>query len=100
MALSSVRVPVLNSLLFVRDAGTENIPKIDGKSAVWSTDSCVAISCLPDCDGETEITIGPSREMGERGGKLLFDGRLATPSRSVIVESVLRKIITQKNGPR
>jgi len=39
MNSESIRVAVLNSLLFVRDASLENIPEIDGEYSVWSTDS-------------------------------------------------------------
>jgi hypothetical protein len=98
MALNSARLPVLNSLIFVRDEQTPNIPEIDGHGAVWSTTSCVAVSCLPDCDDETEVTIGSAQEV-TKNGTLLFDGRLATPSRTVVVETVLSKAILQIGVP-
>jgi hypothetical protein len=95
---ASVRIPVLNSLLIIRDASTDDLPEIDGNSAVWSTTSCVVVSCLPDCDGETEVTMGEAVEVGS-GGKALFDGRLRTPSRLLIVETVLRKSILELEVP-
>jgi hypothetical protein len=98
MTLKSARLPVLNSLLFIRDGRTRNLPEIDGNGAVWSTASCVAVSCLPDCDGETEVTLGPSSEIGKRG-TLLFDRPLETPSRIVIVETVLGKEVLQIGVP-
>jgi hypothetical protein len=94
VALESVRLPVLNSLIFLRDERTRNIPEIDGNGAAWSTPACVAVSCLPDCDGETEVTIGTVQEV-TKDGALLFDGLLETPSRSMVVETVLRKTILQ-----
>jgi hypothetical protein len=98
MALDSVRLPVLNSLLFLRDEQTRNIPEIDGIGAVWSTTSCVAVGCLPDCDGETEVTVGPADEV-RKDGTLLFDGPLATPSRSMVVETVLSETILRVGVP-
>jgi hypothetical protein len=94
MASTLTRVPVLNSLLYVRDPTTRELPEIDGNQAVWSTASCVAISCLPDSEGDTEVIIGPSSDIAE-DGQPLFDGRIRTPSRTVIVETVLQEIILQ-----
>ena len=98
MTLDSVRLPVLNSLIFLRDEQTRNIPEINGIGAVWSTTSCVAVGCLPDCDGETEVIIGPADEVA-KDGTLLFDRSLATPSGSVVVETVLSETILQIGVP-
>ncbi len=97
MIVRSVRMPILNSLLFIRDASVRQIPKIDGSSAVWFTEFCVAVSCLPDCDGDTEITLGDAQERLE--ATPLFDGRLRTPSRRVIVETVLGRAILETSVP-
>jgi hypothetical protein len=98
MTSNSVRVPVLNSLVFVRDARIHDIPEIDGDSPILSTPSCVAVGCLPDCDGETEITIGAAKDIQE-AGLPAFDGQLETPSGSVIVETVLSERLLQASVP-
>lgn len=98
MKSSSTRVPVLNSLVFIRDPTIEELPKIDGLSAVWVTTSCVAVSCLPDSEGETNIAIGPAQEIG-LSGKPLFDGWLKTPSRALVVETVLKEAIVETRVP-
>jgi hypothetical protein len=98
MTARSTRIPVLNSLLFIRDARIRDLPAIDGNSPLWSTSSCVAVSCLPDCDGATEVTIGAVQELSERGAPL-FDGRLNTPSQNVIVETVLGERILETKVP-
>lgn len=98
MTVSSGHVAVLNSLLFIRDRSIRDIPEIDGNSAVWSTISCIAVSCLPDCEGETEVVIGTAQEVGlERTP--LFDSQLKTPSRTIIVETVLGKKILEMRWP-
>jgi hypothetical protein len=78
---------VPNSLLYVRDPSLLDRPEVDGLTAAWSTPACVAVSCLPDCDGETTIAIGPANEVGTDRA-LVFDGRLETPSHTLIVEIV------------
>lgn len=94
MTARSVKMPVLNSLLFIRDANVKQVPKIDGNSAIWFTEFCVAVSCLPDCDGDTEITLRDAQKQAfERTP--LFDGRLRTPSRHIIVETVLGRTILE-----
>lgn len=96
---ASIRVAVLNSLLFIRDRSVEDIPEIDGNGAVWSTGSCIAISCLPDCDGDTEVTVGAGKDVGLRALPL-FDGTLRTPSRTIVVEGVTRQQLLTMLVPR
>lgn len=96
MRSKSARVPVLNSLLFIRDKNIRDLPEIDGHSSVWSTPSCVAVSCLPDSDGETRVVIGSVEEV-KQDGNPLFDTRLMTPSGRVIVESVLGEEILERD---
>jgi hypothetical protein len=91
----STNLRVLNSLLYVRDARKVDLPDIDGKGASWFTSSCVAVSCLPDCDGPTTIAIGAASEL-EVSGKPLFDKALKTPSRKIIVETVLDEIVLEQ----
>jgi hypothetical protein len=99
MTSKAAHLPVLNSLLFIGDANIRNIPEIDGTSNVWSTTSCIAVSCLPDSDGETEVTIGPALEVGQQGNPV-FEGRLMTPSGRVIVETVLGERILEVDVAR
>jgi len=99
MISKSVTVPVLNSLLFIRDKNVRNMPEIDGHSSVWSTPSCVAVSCLPDSDGETRIVIGSVEDVRQNGNPV-FDARLMTPSGQLIVENVLGERILEIGAPK
>jgi hypothetical protein len=47
---------------------------------------------LPDSDGKTLVTIGPSAAVVARQ-KPVFDARLNTPSRALTVETVLHEVI-------
>lgn len=98
MTLLAAHVRVLNSLLYIRDAGTKDLPIVDGNGAYWSTPSCVAVCCLPDCDGATEIIIGATNEL-PLSGSLLFDGWLNTSSHNLIVETVLAEKILERSVP-
>jgi hypothetical protein len=96
--MTTVHIPVLNSLLFIRDPKLVELPVIGGTSAAWSTTACVAVSCLPDCDGPTTITIDPIERI-KSDDPLLFEGTLQTPSRKVIVETVLAEKILEMAVP-
>jgi len=96
--MTTVHVPVSNSLLFIRDSKLVELPEIAGTSAIWSTSSCIAVSCLPDCDGLTVVTIGPVERI-KSDDTLLFEGTLRTPSRKVIVETVLAETILEMAVP-
>jgi hypothetical protein len=99
MKSKSVSVPVLNSLLFIRDKNIRSVPEIDGHSSVWSTPSCVAVSCLPDSDGETRIVIGSVEDVRQSSNPV-FDARLVTPSGHVIVENALGERILEIRAPK
>jgi hypothetical protein len=87
-AMKSISVPVLNSLVFIRDAESHNFPDIDGLSSYWATESCVAVSCLPDSEGETTISLASGSEV-TRQSTALFDGEINTPSYGIVVDTVL-----------
>lgn len=94
MMAQSIQWPVLNSLLWIRDPTLEDLPEIDGHGALWSTPSCVAVGCVPDCDGDTTVTVGPAQEVGLETAPL-FDSILPTPSGGLIVETVMKEAILQ-----
>jgi hypothetical protein len=98
MSVAATAFEVPNSLLYVRDPALRVLPEIDGLTAEWHTPSCVAISCLPDCDGPTHVAIGPSDEVG-RDRSLIFDGNLLTPSRVLIVETVMDEELLRVDVP-
>lgn len=98
MTEASTRHAVLNSLLFIRDPSLVDLPDIDGQGAVWATKSCIAVSCQPDSEGETTISLGI--EQGEtRTGTLVASRRISTPSREVIVENVLGEALLRLGVP-
>ena len=96
MTLIAAHLRVLNSLLFIKDGSVDDLPTVDGNGFVWSTSSCVAVSCLPDCDGVTEIVVGDLAEVQSGAAKLVFDQPLETPSRLVVVQTVIGGRILQK----
>ncbi|WP_421724230.1 hypothetical protein [Bauldia sp.] len=90
MKIVSTTHATLNSLLYVKDPRSEDYPEIGGpkSTSIWVRPSCIAVSCLPDNDGDTAITIGPSAEMVP-DTTLLFDGWIETPSNRIVVTTVL-----------
>lgn len=98
MAMKSISVPILNSLIFIRDSKLENLPEIDGLTAYWATESCVAVSCLPDSEGNTTITIGSGAEVGQTKSPLL-DQKIETPSHMILVETVVANALFSAKVP-
>ena len=73
-------------------------PDLMRGSLIASTPSCVAVGCMADCNGKTEITLGAGREVGLRGAPV-FEGELDTPNREIAVRTVLRENILQATVP-
>lgn len=91
-------VPVLNSLVFILDEKQSVSPHVDGVGAYWKTDSCVAVGCLPDSDGETEIVL-TTDDAAPEGLKFLAAVRLETPSARIAIELVPRRRIAEVEVP-
>jgi len=99
MTVKSINWPVLNSLIFVNDASNEDIPEIDGIGGLWAIPSCVAVGCLPDADGDTKIILGPVQDVGTEK-HLLFEGTVETPTRKLIVDTVLAETLLETDVPK
>jgi hypothetical protein len=64
------------------------IPKSMGASVVCATDTCVAIGCRSEDDGETEFTLATLAEL-DRKDEPAFEGMLKTPKHHVVIRTVL-----------
>jgi hypothetical protein len=85
--MRSIRLPLLNAIIFVVGASDYEVPEIERDSRIWFTSTCVAVGCTPDSEGETRITIGPVGEVA-LPGMPAFDGELETPTKTVKVDIV------------
>ena len=85
--IQKARISPVNSILFIEDVNRGILPEPVWGAKILSTPSCISFACFPEQDGPTEITIGPSNEIGP-GPLLMFDGDLETPSRVVIISGV------------
>ena len=97
MSVSS-RIAVPNALILISGPDGGSIPDLMRGSLIASTPSCVAVGCMADCNGKTEITLGAGREVG-LSGTPVFEGELDTPNREIAVRTVLRENILQATVP-
>ncbi len=97
MILSAKLAPP-NSLVLVKDLGDADIPRSMSNSLIVSTNSCVAVGCLSELDGDTNFTLGPTREV-DPGYPSKFEGMVATPSRQIVLQSVLGEIVLEQLVP-
>jgi hypothetical protein len=95
---TSTRVAPPHSLVLVGDSNDLDIPDAMQGSLISSTESCIAIGCRSEIDGETELTLGASREV-DPGRHPDFEGVLTTPSRRIAVRSVLGQAILEAPVP-
>jgi len=97
--LQRTRIAPANSLLFIEDAKGGKPPEPIWGLQIHSTPSCISFACLPEIDGPTEVTIGPSAEI-EPGLIQVFEGDLETPSRVVIISGVEIPRVLSVDVPR
>lgn len=84
----STRLAPPNSVVLVEDSSGGEVPVSMNQSLISSTDSCIAVGCRAEDDGETEIVLGYSGNV-DTGEQPVFDGLLRTPSRKLVVRTVL-----------
>ena len=87
MAVSK-RVAPPYSVVLISDSGGGKIPDGMRVQLIVATDSCVAVGCLSEVDGETEFVLGASAEVNP-GKPPTFEGKLGTPRRRLEISSVL-----------
>jgi hypothetical protein len=98
--MSSIsRIAIPNALLLISDVGGGRPPDVMQGALIASTPSCIAVGCMSDSNGETEITLGPTLELRQREHPA-FEGELETPNRAVVVWTVLRDTILQAAVPQ
>lgn len=83
----SVTTAPPNALFVISDASGGIVPEFVANKPVLWTDTMITVNCLPDVDGETRITLGPSAEVGLPNSPG-FDGFIKTPTKSVLVHTV------------
>jgi len=96
---ASTKVAPPNSVALIADPSRAEIPETMGGSLIASTNSCVVVACRSDVDGETEFTLGSTREV-DPGDRPAFQGMLKTPGRKIAVRSVLGQTMLEAPVPQ
>lgn len=92
----TIKISPPNSILFISDGRSGVAPQITKEKRIWATSSCVAVGCLMEQDGPTEVTLGQADEI--RSQEIpAFDGFLETPRRTVLVSTSENRSILEKN---
>lgn len=93
MANSTKAAPA-NSLILIADLDGGEIPASMSGSSVASTDSCIAVGCRSDVDGDTEFTLGQIPDV-DPGHPPVFQGQLRTPNLKVVFRTVAGQTILE-----
>lgn len=84
----SVRLAPPNSVVLIEDICGGEVPDTMNQSLISITDSCIAVGCRAEDDGETQIVLGDLSEV-DAEKQLVFDGVLRTPSLRLVIRTVL-----------
>jgi hypothetical protein len=87
MAASKKLAPP-HSVVLISDVAGGRRPDSMRGQLIAATNSCVAVGCLCEVDGETEFVLGASSAVNP-GGPPTFEGRINTPNRRLEISSVL-----------
>lgn len=82
------------SIVAVEDSSGGLPPELTGDSRLVANDSCIAVGTQYEADGETEFRLGNRGEV-DPGRPPNLQGRLKTPSRIVVIRTVLGDTISQ-----
>jgi hypothetical protein len=95
---SSSKIAAPNALLLISDVGGGKPPDVMQGALIASTPSCIAVGCMADSNGKTEVTLGTVQELRSHESPA-FEGKLETPSRAIVVQTVFRQTILQAPVP-
>jgi hypothetical protein len=84
---ASISIAPSNSLIGISDAKKGIVPDSMPASGIAATESCILVTCFPEVDGETRITLGPATDV-DPGDPPAFDGQLATPTGIVKIVTI------------
>lgn len=100
MKTVTVRLAPPNSLILILDPQGAEIPATMSGGLISSTDTCIAVGCMSEDDGETELTLGEAKAV-DPGYASALEKRISTPSRKLSVKSVLGVTLleTQVSSP-
>ncbi|MDB6013971.1 MAG: hypothetical protein JWL65_6221 [Gammaproteobacteria bacterium] len=87
------------SVVVISDSGGGKVLDAMRGQLIVATNSCVAVGCLSEVDGETEFVLGVSSEVNP-GEPPTFEGKLGTPSRRLEISSVLGDLILVTTVPQ
>lgn len=97
MRVEEFQVAPRNSVILVMDSRTGDIPNSMGSDLVVWTESCVAIGTKDETEGTTRVRV-MDQEAAQNIGALpdlkMFDGRLQTPTRQLVLETVNGSLLT------
>lgn len=82
----STRIAPPNSLILIEDSNGGDVPTSMNRSLIVATESCIAVGCRCEVDGETEIMLEHCSNV-DTGDVLEFEGRLRTPSRRITIRT-------------
>ena len=92
MTLDRTKIRVPNGVLFISDPQGGKMPEPVRGAMFLATPSCIGFGCKIDCEGETEIVMGPARGFGRHDAPA-FQGTLATPNRAVVVSTTDKRAV-------
>ena len=96
--VACVKIAPPNSVILVSDPSSGQIPESMRGSLIAETDSCIAIGCRAEDDGETEISLGQAKDL-EIGSRPTFEGSINTPSQKIAVCTVLGATLLEMSVP-
>ena len=95
----SAKIAPPHSLILIADPTEGAIPATMSGSLIAATDTCIAVGCRSDADGDTEFTLGETADV-DPGGQPAFLGKLKTPSRKLMLRTVIGQTILETPVPQ
>lgn len=90
----SLKAAPPHSVVLVCDFESADVPQSMLGGLISANSGCIAVGCLSELDGETEFVLGTTNEVDSGQGSA-FDGYLETPTRRVVLRSVLGETLLE-----
>lgn len=95
MSVTTLMIAPPNSMVLIEDVGGGTPREMARSERIAATPSCILVGCRVYQDGDTELALGPARDVPHEGATV-FDGVLETPNGALRIATIAGTVLASQ----